>query len=391
MQTTVGRIRIGKYVFTSWKSISITNDNDQLLSTCEIKLPNLFAFTERPVMDMQVKTPIGKVNSLIQTNDLIEIWLGTKLENMTLRFLGYVTRYYTHDFVIVTGEDAMYLVKNNNVPTKYFEKATLKNLVDFALTGIKLDVKYEPAEIFSTNMGEWAIKNENLINGVQILNEITPKFGITFKVINEYIDKKNPSKGYQPYLYAIAPARTVNPNKKVPLFIFEHNIKPNNNLQFNKDDSKKFVLKCIANNEIKDLKGKLKNQKIVVYICKKYIVQNSNLKNGKIDGEFFISDIKMDGEQRCLNVSSMTRAELIKAGKDNFDRIVYTGLVGSIDCFIDPPVVPNERIRLHSVKYPEKNGYYKVKAVITTVDEDKAGNQQVTLNYKFNDDGTNNS
>ncbi len=383
MQTTVGRIRIGSVIISTWKSILIKNDNDALCSTCDIVLPNVFVYSTRPTTDGGLLSDEKSLKPLIKFNDIIEIWLGTDITNLSLRFLGYVTYTFTKEFVNIKGEDAMYLIKNNNIPTQWIPQATLKGLIDIALTNINMKVVYNPNGIQSTAMGKYAIKNENFINGVQLLNEIITKGGFTFKILNQVtdgndaLDKNINEQKYEPVLNVLAPLQTINVNDRIPMFIFEHNIKPNHNLTYTSDQEKHLVIKGIANNETKSKSGKIVSSKITVYIT---INPNYNFTPPY---SATVSDSPLPGEQKTINTYDQTRDELIQTCINNYNRLSYSGFTGSFHTWINMPIVPNQRIRLYSLKYPENNGYYKVKSVITKVDESVGGDQEITLAYKY--------
>lgn len=337
MFRVVNKIQIGKYSFTGCISVNITKSRDQFTQTAIIKMPNVFyRQTGNPVFISDDLT------ALIKRGDNIKIWNGYNktFDEISLKFMGFVTRVQADDTITIYCEDYAYALKQVNVPSKSFANATITDIVEYALHGINIDVEYDDPDFL---IGDWVIDNNSNVNSIQVLEKLDD-FGVRVY----FKDNVLRIGGFTDI------ETTTN------CFIFEHNI-ISDDLAYNDAQEVNLVLKGISNLET--------NEKIERYA---YLMNN----------EVQISEDAINGEQRTLNYYNITASQLEDNLRNNFSKYIYTGYSGSFQTFLEPFVDVNNFVNLYSIKYPEKNSQYKVKGVMIDIDINGAF-QRIELDYKI--------
>lgn len=345
----VNKIQIGNYGFTGCVSIEIIQSRDNYVQTAVIQMPNIFyKKTSQPVF-------IGNtylLNQLIQTGDVVKIWNGYNkdFDNLTQKFQGFVVRMHIDDIITIYCEDYGYALKQVNIPSKVFTGATIKDIIEYVLQGLNIDVEYDDE---TTEIGDWVIDNNSNINALQVFDKLN-EFGIRV-----YFQNK-----------VLRIGGLTDTTGDINNFIFEHNI-VENNLEFNNADAVNLVLKGVSNLEKPIGSGSGKVEKIERY---------AYLLNGKVQ----VKEDGIPGEQRTLNYYNLTATQLETNLRNNFNKYIYTGYNGNFKTFLEPFVSVNNFVNLYSLRFPERNSQYKVKSVMTEVNIN-GGFQTIELDYKITD------
>lgn len=352
----VNKIQIGEYGFTGCVSVQIIKSRENFTQTAIIEMPNiLYKQTGKPVFISNANL----LTNLINRDDVVKIWNGydKDFDNLELKFRGFVTRIQPDEIIKVYCEDYAYALKQVNVPSESFPNerfpnGTIKEIVEYVLDGINIDVEYDSETMV---IGDWVIDNISNVNAIQVFDKLEP-FGVRV-----YFEDNILHIGGLTDIEDITGVTET--SGLVKCFIFEHNI-INSNLVYSDAEDLNFVVKGISNLEDNDQKieryAYLENNKVVV----------------KEDG--------IPGEQKTINVYNKTAEKLEEILLNNFHKYAYTGYTGNFQTFLEPFVSVNNFVNLYSMKFPERNSQYKVKSVVTDININ-GGFQTIELDYKIKD------
>lgn len=336
------KIQIGTIGLTGDIYCEIVKSRDNFTQTCRLVFPN--------VLYKKTNTAVGidntaqQLTTLISRNDVVKIWSGYNkpFDNLQLKFTGFVNRIEVKENIEVFCEDYAYALKQINVPSKKFTNTTIKEVVEYSLQGANITVEYDDENLL---IGDWVIDNNSVVNAIQVFDKLR-KFGV-----RPFVDGTVLKIGG----ITDAPPNTRN-------FIFEHNI-IEDNLIYRQDDQLNVIIKGISNLD--------SNTKITRYA---YLIGD----------DIQISDSPVVGEQITLNYYNKSESDLDELLTNNFNKYIYKGYTGSFTTFLEPYTQINDNINIYSLKYPERNGRYKCKSVVTSTSS-SGGFQQIELDYKIND------
>lgn len=342
MKRLYQKIQIGTIGLTGCVSTEITKSRSSFTQTAIITIPNiLYKKTNKAA---GIANEAQNITALIARNNVVKIWSGYNkgFDNLPIRFNGFVNRIDVKENIIIYCEDYAYVLKQINVPSKRIKNATIKDVAEHALQGANIAVEYDSETL---SIGEWVIDNNSNLNAVQVLDKVS-NLGVRIY--------------FQDTTLHIGGIMDVSENTKC--FIFEHNI-IDNNLVYIEDDEVLTIIKGISNLDT--------NEKIERY---------ARLNAGEVE----ISEAAYNGEQITLNFYNLTETQLIETLTNNFDKYIYKGYSGNFTTFLDPLVKVNDTVNLYSLTYPERNGAYKCKSVVTNIDNN-GGYQNIELDYKISD------
>lgn len=339
MKAIFHKIKINKYVFKTSKSVVITKSYTTFTDTATIIIPN--------VLYKKKNQSIGQAISgetLINKGDPVKIWAGydKAFDELPLLFTGFVTHVDANENITIKCEDYTYALKLINVESALFEDTTISNLIDTLLSDTDIEVNYviDP----ETSIGDFKIENTNYLNVVDVLEELKQNLGIT-----SYFDGA-----------VLTIGKFVDVTAKQSNFIIQYNVVSDDALQYNKADDINQVIKGISIFE--------ENEKIERY---------AYLQKGVLQ----ISETPVKGEQITLHFYNFTEAQLEDTLTRNFQNYVYTGYSGNFQTYLEPRVDPCDKVRLWDLRYPERNGKYKTRAVVTEIDDNGAF-QTIELDYR---------
>ena len=334
------KIQIGDIGVTGCVSTEITKGVDNFTQSAVIVLPNIL-YREKSKASF-IANEAQNLEALISRDDVVNIWSGYNktFDQLPLRFSGFVVRMEVKENITIYCEDYGYVLKQINVPSKAFSNATIKTVVEYALQDANITVNYDDE---TTQVGDWVIDNNSVINALQVLEKLEELgiriyFNGTTLRIGGLTDK---------------PGETKN-------FILEHNI-AEDNLIYREDSEANLVIKGISNLDT--------NEKIERF---------AYLKNKVLT----IDETGIPGEQRTLNFYNKTAAQLEQLLTDNFNKYIYSGYTGTFTTFLEPFVEIDDNVNFYSFKYPENDGNYKLRSVVTKVDM-SGGFQEIELSQKI--------
>ena len=158
------------YVFNRCTNCEIVSSWQTIIDTCIFTIPNRFLLQDGN------RLVVGQ-NTIFSRMDLIDVSAGynNKYEHL---FSGYIASISIGKDLTFTCEDKGILLKNKPVLSKFFESATLKDVVSYALMGLDIKVNYDYSEqgnIADINIGTVKIENTSMLNAMQVLDFLNQK------------------------------------------------------------------------------------------------------------------------------------------------------------------------------------------------------------------------
>ena len=322
------KIDIGTYTFTSVVEVEINSSYATFTDTAIIKLPT---YIRNNNLDL---------TTVFKKGDAVNIYLGYYPE-LPLRFTGVVSEILPENPLILKCEDFMWKLKQVTITNYTLKNATLKQLLTDILPS---DIEFNNLDI---NLGTIRINSATV---VEVLKNLKKNYGLYSFFRNnvlwvgtkEEIDRTSITKNFNFYGQ-------------------DGNIKPDHNLIYKKTDAQSFVLR-----------GKLRlddNSELVKYAYYK-------------NEEVIVSSGKQEGETRDLNFYGITEAEMDDILAEKLTNYVWTGYEGSFNTFLQPYMQHGDVPNLGDLRFPEKDGLYKAKSVITRFGIN-GGEQGIELDNKI--------
>lgn len=334
MKKLVSDITIGNFQFNYVTNLSIQESWDTFTDTGSITLPNRF----RTKDGRQI---IVGANSVFKRGDKVEIKIGY-FPNLASRFKGFISKVTPDSPLVLQLEDRMWLLKQKNLTSKSFRKATIKQVVDFAAFGETI-VYDDPTAI----IGGFEIDNKNFVNAVSVFDILKKNFGFNIYYRDNILQVRG--------LNSI-----ISLNNPVHKIQFQNNV-IESNLEFIREDDLNIVIKAES--------IRANNTRILLFGFKQ-------------DGKVVVTDVKKDGEIRSLIKYDLTKSELEAEIRRDIDRFIYEGYSGAFTTFLEPEVEHSDRIDLTDLKFPERDGRYLISSVETTFGID-GGRQIIALKNKI--------
>ena len=283
--------------FTFVNALEIERTWKKLTGTCKVTLPR------------NLRVLNGDINDIIKRGGQVKVWLGYD-GNLSLEFVGYVSRIDARVPFVVECEDEMWKLKQTNI-SKTYRSVTIK----------------------------------------QLISDIYPgKFNVTDFALGPYrIDRASASvvlddlqKNYNVYSY----------------FTYDAAGKPTLNVGLGGYDFKKISTRHVYNMMVNVVENDLvfrradenKMRVVATSTGKKGVVIKTEI--GDPEGE----EIKVD--KRGLTKTALDRLALAELQKRKFD-----GYKGSLTSFGVPQAKHNDIGIVQSPEYPERNGAYVIDSV----------------------------
>lgn len=334
MKRLVSDITIGNFQFDYVTTLSIQESWDTFTDTGSITLPNRFRTKDG-------RTIIVGDDSIFKRGDAVEIKVGY-FPALTSRFKGFISKVTPDSPLVLQLEDRMWLLKQKNLVSKSFRKATIKDVVDYAADGETI-VYDDPDAV----IGGFEIDNKNFVNAVTVFDLLKKNFGFNIY----YRDNVLQVKGLNSIIALSNPVHNIQ---------FQNNV-IDSSLEYIREDDLQIVIKAES--------IRANNSRILLFGFKQ-------------DGEVVVTSTPREGEIRSLIKYDLTRSELEAEVRRNIDRFIYEGYSGSFTTFLEPEVEHSDRIDLTDLKFPERDGRYLISAVETTFGID-GGRQNIGLKNKI--------
>lgn len=298
-------LKIGKYKFRAYNSITICSAWKTLGDTATMKLPNLRQMLE----------------ANLSTGDEVEIFGGYEVEGeeLPLLFSGYIKEIQPKTPFQIECEDELFNLKRQKVESKAWQNTNLKTVLDYALAGTKVVYGDIPEVAFSTFRID---KKNNTV--AKVLRKIKEAYGLAvyFREGQLYVGL--------PYTEDLSKLDGGKAN-----FHFQKNMVGSGELTYKKADDVKIKAKVI--NFLKD--------------------------NSKV--EFQVGDD--DGEQRTLFLRTETtdKNQLQKIAETELQKYKYEGYRGTFTAFGIPRMIHSGTVGLMDDEHPEREGKYICESVET--------------------------
>ena len=334
MKRLVSDITIGNFQFNYVTNLSITESWDTFTDTAVISLPNRFRTKDGRQL-------IVGDDSIFKRGDAVTIKIGY-FPNLETRFQGFISKVIPDSPAVLECEDRMWLLKQKNITSKTFKKATIKEVVDFAASGETIEYDDPDAVI-----GGFQIDNRNFVNAVSVFDTLKKNFGFNIYYRNNVLQVKGLNS-----IIAL--------NNPIHNIVFQNNV-IESSLEYIREDDLNIVIKGES--------IRADNTRIILYGFKQ-------------NGDVVVSASEREGELRSLIKYDLSRSELESEIRRDIDRFIYEGYSGGFTTFLEPRVEHSDRIDLTDLKFPERNGRYLISAVETSFGLD-GGRQTIGLKNKI--------
>jgi len=335
----VSEITIGNFKLNYVTNLSIQSSWDTFTDTATISFPNKFR-------DKNGRTIIAGADNVFKRGDAVEIKVGY-LPNLTSKFKGFISKVIPDSPLVLSCEDRMWLLKQENVASKTFINKTIKDVVDFLVLTPFPDfvIEYDDP---TAKIGNLQIDNSAFINIVGIFDVLKKNFG--FHIY--FTDEKLQVRAVNSILALSNPVHRLG---------FQNNI-INSNLEFIRDDDTKRIIKFESK--------QTDNSVIILFGFKK-------------NGEITITETPQKGEiVNSWKVPEQDKAAIEKLMRQSIDKFIFEGYFGDFTTFLEPSVEHSDRIDLIDLKFTERQGRYLIKKVETSFGIN-GGRQIINLQNKI--------
>lgn len=335
MKTLISEITIGNFRFNYVTNLTIESSWDTLTDTASITIPNKFRKDNKII--------IAGTENIFKRGDPIVINIGY-FPNLLTKFKGFISKVISGSPLTLECEDAMFLLKQINIPSQTFEDTTIKKVIDVVAEGVEVEFDDPNAKI-----GTFEIDNKNFVNAVSIFEVLKSTFGYQIYFQDEILQVR----AMRSILALSKPIHTMN---------FQRNI-IESSLEFKRDDDVSMFVRFDSRQE-----------------------DNSNFTffGFKKDGKIVITETPQTGQvAHNWNVPGLSVEQIKKLIKNNIDNFIVTEFVGDFTTFLEPSVSHSDRIDIIDLKNPDdKNGRYLIRSVSTSFGIN-GGRQVIELKNKI--------
>jgi hypothetical protein len=322
-------ITINGVVFSGVNSVEISSSWEDLTDTCKILVPNKFKRQNKNIT-------VGD-EGFFKRGDEVIVKLGY-FPKLNVYFEGFVRKITPDNLITIECEDLVYKLKQEPV-TKSFKAIKLADFLK--------ELTSESFQAVDATLGKFRISNSTV---AKVLEELKSSYGLVSYVRNKVL---RVGLAYYP-----DEANTV----QLTLDGTNGNV-AENNLEFIDSNELQIVVKgssMQSNNKI--------IQRWAYYDDSKVLQLTS-------------TDPKK-GETDTLSVPLQTADQLDGFITQRLEKRLSTGVTGTVTAFLEPQVFHGDIVDLHSLKFPEKGGFYFVKRVKTSVTIGGGGRQEIELDIK---------
>ncbi len=316
-----GNATIGKYKFHSVNDVEITKSVEEMADTAVIKMPTRFKVREN---NTQLFT-----EEAIKVGDKVIITLGYKEKYTGVEFVGYVKKISPKIPLEIHCEDAMWLLRRNNIK-KSFGATTLKAILTEIVKGTTVELA---DNIPSIKIDKWIIPNKS---GAQALEDLKAKFAFSIFI-------NDAGKLY-------CGLEEVNNVGQSVVYDLNYNL-VENNLEFRSADDRRIKIKYT------------------------YIGKDNKKKSYEFGDP--------DGELRTFHTSVISgEKELKELAQSQLEKLKYNGFDGDVTSFLIPFATRGMKAIIRDKKHPNREGSYFIKKVVTTFGMNGA-RRKVTISHRL--------
>jgi len=319
-------------------SIEIESSYENLTDTCKITIPRKLTFEGADLF-------VGD-DPIFKCGDKIEVSIGY-VPNITKVFSGYIKTVGSNVPTILECEDGMYLLK------QYTVNYPSKKALDKVISTLKVHPATIPLKVKLDELLDFCLTPK------EIEYEVVDNIDLgSFRVINAspamVLDKLKSEYGLYSYfrdgILHVGFANDASVTSEAELKMEEVVIN-SDTLEWSRAEDVR--IKCVAISIFPD-----------------------NTKSDPIE----FGDA--DGNQITIRKYNMDAKSLEFAAKEWISENKYTGYKGDIETFGEPIIKHGDRVKLTSVKLPERDGTFLVKKVKRIYSVDSGNHQVLTLGAK---------
>jgi len=348
-----------KVSFNFVHSIEIESSYENLTDTCKITLPRKLTFEGKKLFEGN--------DPIFKRGDNIEVQIGY-VPNITTVFVGYIKNVGTNVPTVLECEDEMYLLKQWTVnypkkidlinkskkgkllihPKEVPFTVKLKELLDYCLSDhdIEFDV------IDNIDLGQRRFVN---MTPAGVLDKLKSEYGL----YSYFIDKINKTTGKK-----VIDAKTNKPVRVLHVG-FANDASITHEASFKMEE-------VIINSDTLEW-SRAEDVRIQ---CSAISMFPDNTKSDPI----IVGD--PDGNQITIHKYNMNASALKFAAEEWIKENKYTGYRGDVETFGEPVMNHGDRVKLTSVKLPERDGTFLIKKVKRVYSVDAGNHQIFTLGAK---------
>ena len=348
---------------------SIKNLADFATITCPMFHLNKLILFKESYKD-EDENPENKLYKIYKRGQHIRIFLGYD-SDLKLEFTGYIKEVKTNeDFLKIECEDELFIFRKK-IKDKSFSQASVKTILQYVINSINPKIKlvcdydmvYESFTIYKAEGIDVLLQiQQDTGADVYFQSALSEKTGNSYQLVDILIDnvvfkettKQNEKKAEEINLNSVLNIRMpyIQDKKNIVTkcdYSFQHNIETSN-LEYIDTTDKKVKVRIITHN-----------------------------KNGTVNEEEFGN---AGGEEFEYKVNRISKDQMKKRAKQEFDRLMRPGYTGSFTGWLLPYVAPGYSIGIYDDDFPEKDGVYIVESVITTFSEN-GGVRQISPGIKL--------
>lgn len=348
-----------KVSFNFVHSIEIESSYENLTDTCKITLPRKLTFEGKKLFEGN--------DPIFKRGDNIEVQIGY-VPNITTVFVGYIKNVGTNVPTVLECEDEMYLLKQWTVnypkkidlitkskkgkllihPKEVPFTVKLKELLDYCLSDhdIEFDV------IDNIDLGQRRFVN---MTPAGVLDKLKSEYGL----YSYFVDKVNKTTGK-----VVIDIKTNKPVRVLHVG-FANDAAITHESTFKMEE-------VIINSDTLEW-SRAEDVRIQ---CSAISMFPDNTKSDPI----IVGD--PDGNQITIHKYNMNASALKFAAEEWIKENKYTGYRGDVETFGEPVMNHGDRVKLTSVKLPERDGTFLIKKVKRVYSVDAGNHQIFTLGAK---------
>jgi len=314
------KITIGDYQLMLLDSVEIHKSVDLLADNCVIKLPGT------------ALNSVLKIEDQIKRGDKVNVKFGYS-GDLVNEFFGYLQNISTDGGSIsLNCEDSMFLLRKP-VADKQFSKVDIKTIANYLIQQTGVNMKVESS--LPITYDKFVISKATAYDVLKKMQEETKA--------NIFI-----TEGDRPTLQIHPPYLDKGGDVR---YSFQQNIE---------------------SDDLKYIRAEDKKIQIIV---------KSTGKDGKVKEVRFGTT---GGDQATIEGNGMDLLSMQKVAENEYNRLLYDGYEGSITGWLVPYVAPTWSAEIVDEEYPEKDGWYYVVSVTTSISAE-GGKRKVQIGRKLSD------
>lgn len=323
-----GNTDVLKFDISLVESIEITSKRNEYTDVAKITFPNRLADRS------------GAIDQIL-IGDKIEIRLGY-YPNLELEFTGFINFVGRDSPLQIEAEDASFLLKRISLPATTFLDTTITEVITAFYDG--------EVEIVDANIGDLRVTEGATL--IKVLDLFRSKYGILsfFREgvlnINTSLVENNTARVFQ-----------IIEERNVPM--------GGSNLQFQRNSEIPIVSHGVT--------VRRDGTRLELY---------ATYEDNVLNNDIIVADVRPLGTLNTLKVPDLTRAALTDLIVRRLPLLFYTGVTGDVLTFGEPSIRHGDTIQYISERIPEKNGFYRVNAVVKQYSVSQGYKQKVTLGIK---------